>query len=226
MDGPTHDEVDRLVWWHSFTFPNGVRARGAKGGANGAEILKAEACAAFRYPVLGKTVLDVGAWNGYFSVEAVRRGADRVVALDHDAWVKPAFQGFKGFELVRQYLAPTLEAVWRDVMDLRHAPVGKFDCVLFLGVLYHLKHPLYALEIISEITLEHLVLETHLDLRDYGRPGMVFYPGNEAGGDGSNWWGPNLQCVLDMLKTVGFARVEYAMHPLDNVHRAFFYAFK
>src|SRR5271165_2618658 len=178
MEGPTQAEVDSISWWHPFTFPNGVKTRGTKGGGSSEkaeEIVHAEAQAAFRYPVEGKTVLDVGAWNGYFSVEAVRRGAKRVVALDKWTWEHPN-HGFDGFELVRRHIAPNIEAVKRDVMDLRSDPIGKFDCVLFLGVLYHLKHPLYVLETLFDLTLEHLVVETHIDLIDYGRPAMVFYP--------------------------------------------------
>jgi len=223
VEGPTQEEVDSLVWWHPFTFPNGVKAQGFKGG--GEECLRLEAEAAFKYPVRGKTVLDVGAWNGYFSVEAIRQGAEKVVALDKPAWEDPQFQGFKGLELVRRYLAPEIEPVVRDVMDLRHNPVGDFDCVLFLGVLYHLKHPLYVLETLFDLTIEHLVLETHIDLIGYDRPAMVFYPNDELGGDPTNWWGPNPQCVIEMLKTVGFSRIEYTMHPLADT-RAFFYAFK
>jgi len=88
-----------------------------------------------------------------------------------------------------------------------------------------LRHPLYVLETLSSLTLEYLVVETAIDVTDYGRPAMVFYPGNEAGGDHSNWWGPNVQCVVEMLKTVGFARVEHIIHPFAH-NRAFFYAFK
>ena len=228
MEGPTQEEVDSLVWWHPFTFPNGVKARGLKGGTSSEyseECVRVEAEAAFRHPVRGKTVLDVGAWNGYFSVEAMRRGAKRVVALDKPAWEDPYFQGFKGFDLARRYLAPEVEAVVCDLMDLRHNPVGNFDLVLFLGVLYHLKHPLYVLETLFDLTVEHLVIETQLDLTDCDRPAMVFYPGDEMGGDASNWWGPNAQCVMDMLGAVGFSRVEYTLHPLSDF-RAFFYAFK
>jgi len=223
MEGPTQAEVDAIGWWHPFTFLNGVKARGAKGGRGSEhceELVRLEAQAAFKYPVYGKTVLDVGAWNGYFSVEAVRRGATRVVALD-----KPTWSGEEGFELVRRYLAPSMEAVPCDLMDLRSRTIGQFDCVLFLGVLYHLKHPLYVLETLFDLTLEHMVLETHIDLTDYPRPGMVFYPGVELAGNPTNWWGPNVQCVIEMLKTVGFSRIEHVSHPLDN-NRAFFYAFK
>jgi tRNA (mo5U34)-methyltransferase len=146
----------------------------------------------------------VGANNGYFSVEAVRRGARKIVALYQ--W---ATNDIRCFELVRQYIAPSIEATTCDVMDLRSNPIGRFDCVLFLGVLYHLKHPLYVLETLFELTLERLVIETAIDLNDYDRPAMVFYPGLVANNDPTNWWGPNVRCVMEMMTTVGFSRVEY-----------------
>jgi tRNA (mo5U34)-methyltransferase len=226
MEGPTQAEVDATLWWHPFSFPNGVRARGIKGGRGPEyceEVVRAEALAAFKYPVDGKSVLDVGAANGYFSLEAVRRGAKRVVALDRPAWEEHG--GFEGFELVRRYLAPSIEALKCDVMNLRSQPIGQFDCVLFLGVLYHLKHPLYVLESLFDLTREFLVLETHLDMTDFPRPAMAFYPGAELADDPTNWWGPNVQCVIDMLRTVGFSRIEYIFHPLGS-GRAFFYAFR
>jgi tRNA (mo5U34)-methyltransferase len=222
MEGPTQSEVDAMQWWHPFTFPNGVKARGTKGGGSSEyceELVRAEAQCAFKYSVEGKTVLDVGAANGYFSAEAVRRGATKVVALD--TW---EFGGVENFELVRRY-TPNIHMINRDVMDLRSNPIGKFDYVIFLGVLYHLRHPLYVLETLFDITIQHLVVETHIDLVDYHRPAMVFYPGAELNRDPSNWWGPNVQCVIDMLKTAGFSRVEHSIHPFVN-DRAFFYALK
>ena len=217
-NGPTQAEVDQFNWWHTFTFPNGVKACGVKNET----LLDVETRCAFKYFGEGKTVLDVGAANGYFSIEAVRRGANRVVALEKWSWLG---DGFKQFELARQYLAPDIETVHHDVMDLRSLSLESFDYVLFLGVLYHLKHPLYVLEILSDLTLGHLVVETHIDITDYERPAMVFYPGSELNSDASNWWGPNVHCVTEMLKIVGFVRVEYSIHPLAP-DRGFFYAFK
>ncbi len=144
LKGPTQAEVDAIRWRHPFTFPNGVRALGTKGGKPAEyyeEAVGAEAIVAFKYPVQGKTVLDVGARNGYFSVEAIRRGARKVVALDKPTWEAP-YQDFEAFELVRKYIAPEIEVVRRDVMDPRSEPVGNFDCVLFLGVMNHLKAPI------------------------------------------------------------------------------------
>jgi tRNA (mo5U34)-methyltransferase len=221
MNGPTQAEVDSIPYWlHTIEFPNGVRSRGAKS----LEQQSTEIELAFRYPVAGKTVLDIGAWNGLFSVEAARRGASRVVALDHYTWVHPTLQGYKAFDIVRRHLAPAIEDVTRDVMDLKAQPVGEFDVVLFLGVLYHLRHPLYVLELLHAIVKEHLVIETHLDLLECDRPGMIFYPKSELLGDHTNWWGPNVQCVVEMLKVVGFSRIEIEYKP--DYPRAFFYAFR
>jgi len=217
-EGPTQDEVDRFGWWHTFTFRNGVKARGVKDEA----LLELEAQQAFKFFGQGKTVLDVGANNGYFSVAAAQRSAARVLALEKWGWHDG---GFQQFELARRYLAPAIEPVYSDVLDLRSISLGAFDVVLFLGVLYHLKHPLYVLEMLADATREHLVVETHIDAADYPRPTMVFYPGSELNGDATNWWGPNVQCVTEMLKSVGFRRVEYSPHPAAS-DRGFFHAFK
>ncbi len=221
MNGPTQEEVDSHYWWHSIAFPNGIVSRGDKSVA----LLRAEAEAAFKYPVANKSVLDIGAWNGYFSVEAVKRGASRVVAMDCFTWDFPPLMNFPSFELVRRYLAPQIEDVHRDVMELRSKPVVTLDCVLFLGVLDHLRHPLYAIVLLAECPRDVLILETEIDAEDYGRPAMVFYPGKELAQDVSNWWGPNRQCVIDMLTTSGFRNVEVQPHP-QNPGRAFFHAFK
>jgi tRNA (mo5U34)-methyltransferase len=93
-------------------------------------------------------------------------------------------------------------------MDLTPEKVGTFDLVLFLGVLYHMRYPLQALERVFSVTGEQLILETHVDLIGCKRPAMAFYPGKELGRDPTNWWGPNPAAVLGMLKTVGFRRVE------------------
>ena len=80
--------------------------------------------------------------------------------------------------------------------------------MLFLGVLYHLKHPWVALERVASVCDGLLILETHADLLDLRRPAMALYPGDEVAGDASNWWGPNLAALKAMLREEGFARVE------------------
>ena len=92
--------------------------------------------------------------------------------------------------------------------DLARRRSGRFDVVLFLGVLYHLKHPWVALERVASVCDGLLILETHADLLDVRRPAMALYPGDEVAGDASNWWGPNLAALKAMLREEGFARVE------------------
>ena len=161
----------------------------------------------------GRSVLDVGAWDGFFSFECERRGAARVVACDGPAWREPAWgpDGFgtrAGFELARRALGSAVEDVELDPDEVSEAAVGRFDLVLFLGVLYHLKHPWVALERVASVCDGLLVVETHADLLDLRRPAMALYPGDEIASDASNWWGPNVAALAAMLREEGFARVE------------------
>jgi tRNA (mo5U34)-methyltransferase len=112
----------------------------------------------------GKSVLDVGAWDGYFSFEAERRGASRVLAID--SLQAPDHQVVKttGFEYARAVLDSAVEYRIMDVAD-----VGRlnetFDLILFLGVYYHLRDPIEALGALYErlrpggvLVIEGLVL--------------------------------------------------------------------
>src|SRR5260221_13968815 len=87
----------------------------------------------------GKTVLDIGAWDGFFSFECERRGASRVVAADYYSWHGSGWGTKAGFTLAREVLGSGVEDIDIDVMDLTPERVGTFDLVLFLGVLYHLR---------------------------------------------------------------------------------------
>lgn len=158
----------------------------------------------------GKTVLDIGACDGFFSFEAERRNAKRVLAIDlPQGWGTNGYQDFKcKFDFVHAVLNSRVESEPLDVYDLSVERVGRFDLVLFLGVLYHLKHPLLALEKIFSVTAGQLILETHIDLVDLSIPAAAFYPDDELNNDCSNWWGPNEALVIAMLKTVGFKRIE------------------
>ncbi|MDQ1375709.1 MAG: tRNA (mo5U34)-methyltransferase [Actinomycetota bacterium] len=112
-----------------------------------------------------------------------------------------------GFDLARRILGSRVDDRTIDVMDLTPEAVGTFDVVLFLGVLYHLRHPLLALERVISVTGDHLILETHVERLSTRRPAMVLYPDDELSGDPTNWWGPNRRAVVAMLETVGFRDV-------------------
>src|SRR5256885_11922615 len=85
----------------------------------------------------GLRVLDIGAWDGWFSFECERRGA-AVVAVD--------CVELDTFLEARQLLDSKVEYLTLDVNELSARRLGRFDIVLFLGVLYHLRHPLLGLE--------------------------------------------------------------------------------
>ena len=168
-------------------------------------------------------MIDIGCWDGYNSIEASRRGASRVLATDQFAWSDKCWGNQQSFELARDHLAPGIEAHVADVFDLTPETVGKFDVVLFAGVFYHLRHPFMALERVSKLANEMVIVETQLDALHEPRPAMIFYPGAECGGDQTNWWGPNPACVEAMLKDVGFPTVECTPHP-NHANRAIFHA--
>ena len=110
--------------------------------------------------------------------------------------------------LARELSGLNIEDMDIDVMDLSPERVGTFDVTLFLGVLYHLRHPFLALEKVSSLTKEMLLLTTWVDMLNESRPAAAFYPNKELGNDPTNWWGFNPACIEAMLKDVGFRRVE------------------
>jgi tRNA (mo5U34)-methyltransferase len=164
----------------------------------------------------GKTVLDIGAWDGYFSFEFERRGAKRVLAIDSFAW-DPRPQGFpRGLEcflLARDLLGSKVEHLRLDVHDLCPEAVGTFDLVFCAGVLYHMRHPLLAIEKIRSVTAGQLILETHqLVPAVHERVPMIrFFPGDEEAVVRNNSPGgfPTRAWVADALSSAGFARHEF-----------------
>jgi len=190
-------------WWHSFEMPDGTRID----GVNSLASLK-DRIAQFPVPedLRGKRVLDIGTWDGWFAFEMERRGAE-VVAID--CWENPLFHE------MHARLSSRVEYHQLDMFDLTPERIGRFDIVLFMGVLYHLKHPLLALERVCALTTDLACVDSFI-LREQHRPGddlarrpvMEFYETNEMGGQTDNWVGPSLECLLAFCRTAGFARVE------------------
>ena len=192
------DQLHTLGWYHSIELPGGEVIQGLQS----IELLKTRLS---QFPVpadlRGKRVLDIGAWDGWFSFEMERRGA-QVVALD--ATRNPKLL------LARDLLNSKIEYVNADISRISARDLGHFDIVLFLGVLYHLKHPLLALENICEMTDEMACLESYVidDGRDLSAPPILeFYEGTELRGQFDNWCGPNTSCFLAMARAAGFASV-------------------
>jgi len=227
-------KVAGLQWFHTIDLGNEIVTPGLDASPQKLQTIGMPA------DLTGMSVLDLCAWDGFFSFEAERRRASRVVAVDSFCWNGPGWGTKAGFELVRQALGSQVEDRELDVLDVSPDAVGVFDVVLFLGVLYHMRHPLLALEKVSSVTGGMLILETHVDLTMMQRPAMAFYPGGELGGDTSNWCGPNEACVIAMLHEVGFKKVDVHSRTYDPAaaarepqsgndishHRAAFHAWK
>jgi tRNA (mo5U34)-methyltransferase len=171
---------------------------------------------AFPSDFRGAAVLDVGTNAGFFALQAKARNAGRVVGLESvDEYLRQA-------ELCRR--------IWNA--DIQYLPLDahqasslreQFDVVIFTGILYHLKNPLQVLEDVGRICRDAIVVETEVIVDDPAnrvsvRQGpfnrtevtactkgmMKFIESDELNGDGSNWWVPDVECVLGMLRTAGF----------------------
>ena len=164
----------------------------------------------------GKSVLDIGCNAGFYSLEMKRRGAARVLAIDYD-------EGY----LRQARFAAEVSGLDIEFAQLSVYDVGalgeRFDLVLFLGVLYHLRHPLLALDLIREHVVGDFFVcqsmqrgdprEERLD-QDYpfsetaiferpGYPHLSFIE-HRYSGDDTNWWVPNRACMTAMLRSAGF----------------------
>jgi tRNA (mo5U34)-methyltransferase len=228
-------------WWHSIDVGQGVVTPGIK---QRDAILKE--LQSLRLPPLeGKSVLDIGTWDGFYSFEAERLGANRVVALDQYVWsidmpghykywheckergIAPALPqetpywhpdtlpGRRGFDTAHALLGSRVQPVAGDFMTMDLEPLGTFDVVLFLGVLYHMEDPMAALRRVASLTREVAIIETHAVVV----PGhehlelCEFYSSDQLLGDYTNWWGPNLKAMEGMCQAAGFSRVEVLAGP-------------
>jgi tRNA (mo5U34)-methyltransferase len=162
----------------------------------------------FKFPVTGKSVLDIGSWDGYFSFQAERLGATRVLATDHFCWSGPGWGTKAGFDYVHERLGSSVESKDVDVFDLDPKELGKFDVVLLLGVIYHLTDPFGGLKKAADMCDECLIVETHSDMNNIDEPVMRYYLGTELANDPTNFWGPNAACLEAMMREIGFTRFE------------------
>jgi tRNA (mo5U34)-methyltransferase len=159
----------------------------------------------------GKTVLDIGAWDGYFSFEFEKRGAARVLAMD--AWNG---RGLECFLLARDHFKSKVEYLRQDARDIDAAKMGTFDFVFCAGLLYHLRHPLYVLEKIRGVTKGQLLLETssYIPAVHERTPVITFFPGDDYDTHGRHEGGfPTESWLLDALSMVGFKRTEVVYRP-------------
>jgi tRNA (mo5U34)-methyltransferase len=241
-DGLRARVADVGFWWHSIDLGDGVVTPGAKSSA----WLEAERARLNLVDLRGKSVLDIGAYDGYYSFAAEQMGAERVVALDHWVWsvdlpawmayrekriaagmpVEPAetlpdlwrpdeLPGRRAFDLAHEALGSSVEVVVGDLLDYDLSQLGTFDVVLYLGVLYHVRHPLLALERLAAVTQGTAIIETQAEaFRASGRrPLCRFIEGDELNHDPSNFWTFNEAALLSMCRSAGFESAEIQDEP-------------
>ncbi len=175
----------------------------------------------------GKSVLDIGCNAGFYAIEMKRRGAERVLGID----TEPMYlaQGRFASEVLGMEIEFRELSVY-DLPQLRE----KFDLVIFMGVLYHLRHPLLALDLIREHVARDLLLFQSMQRgnQELGQvapdydfwesevfdqpqfPRMYFIEQRYAH-DPTNWWIPNRACVEAMLRSAGFRILQ---HPEEEVY--------
>ncbi|HEY1300489.1 MAG TPA: TIGR04290 family methyltransferase [Stellaceae bacterium] len=175
----------------------------------------------------GKSVLDIGCNAGFYSIEMKRRGAARVLGIDSDAdyLAQARFAAeVTGFDIEFRQMSVY------DVAALEE----HFDLVLFLGVFYHLRHPLLALDLIHEYVARDLLVFQSMqrgsneaaqvadnygfwELEPFDRPDFprLHFIEHRYADDPTNWWVPNRACTEAMLRSAGF---EIAAQPEAEVY--------
>jgi tRNA (mo5U34)-methyltransferase len=175
----------------------------------------------------GKTVLDIGCNAGFYSLEMKRRGASRVLGIDFDSMY------LEQARLAARLSGQDIEFREMSVYDV--ARLGeKFDVVLFMGVLYHLRHPLLALDLIREHAARDMMIFQSMqrgskavaevkpdysfwETEPFERAGypVLHFVENRYANDPTNWWIPNRACVEAMLRSAGF---QISDHPEEEVY--------
>lgn len=165
----------------------------------------------------GASVLDIGTTNGGLAFELERRGAGRIVAVDiyHANWF--------GFDQLKMVLGSRVEYVRASVYELPAKFDAEFDIVAFCGVLYHLRHPLLALDAIRALTRGRALIETAIRDRFLGDaaalPLIHFHRLDDLNGDASNWFEPSIAALGDMCRSSGLEPIEVTAWPPESPGR-------
>jgi tRNA (mo5U34)-methyltransferase len=203
--GSLAERVAALRWYHRMPLPGGIVTPGVSDAARIVSRLQLPDSLA------GKTVLDVGAWDGYYSFSCAQRGAKRVLATDSFSWSGESWGSKDGFLLAREALGlgDVVDDQFIDVMDISPEKVGgTFDVVLLLGVIYHLRDPITALERVASVCDDLLIVETELALDWLPWPSARLYPERELNDDDTNWYAYNSKALGGLLRRVGFEHLD------------------
>lgn len=189
-----------MKWWHRIQLADGTYTPGeVVHGPDGGDWPHTR----FGLPkdLTGKTVLDVGCWDGFFSFKCEALGAV-VTAVDNGQHRR----GTDGFKFAKQNLKSNVDYWDLDIQADTLYFSGESDIVLCYGVLYHLTNPLAALLNLRKMTKEYALIETAISDIQSDRAVYEFKPGHD--GDPTNYWYPNVKGLEDSILWAGFSKVE------------------
>lgn len=210
-------EADALgPWFHNIDLGHGVRTAPGHFLGDYPSVKWHRFASALPADLTGKSVLDIGCNGGFYAIEMKSRGADRVLGLDSD----------ERYLAQARFAAACLghDIEFRNLSVYDVGALGeRFDVVLFMGVLYHLRHPLLALDLIHEhVAGDLLVFQSMLrgsaqiepvaddydfwDMDPFERPGYprLHFVEHAYAHDWTNWWIPNRAGIEAMLRASGF----------------------
>lgn len=212
------DEINSIKWWHRIEVAPGLFTPGiVRHGEDGSNYEETR----FGLPenLAGKSVLDIGGWDGYFAFACEKRNASRVVVCDVSQAAGGNWGGTAGFNMAKRLLNSKVEFKELSVNELSPSNAGIFDITLQYGVLYHLENMLPALKATASVTREYTLLETAVlpraDDKTPNVPVAGFFPGFAK--DPTNYWYPNLACLKQMLLYAGYRSVELVHYNADRV---------
>jgi len=189
------EALKRYTFYHVIEVAPGVFTPGWKE----AEPIQAPVIDALRrLPVRGKRVLDVGCRDGLFSFEAERLGASEVIGIDND--LSPA-----AVEFLIPHFASRVKMHAMNILELRPDDFGKFDLVIFAGVLYHLRYPFHALRLLRDVMNDGaaLLLETAI-YTVHEDAALLYCPvGRESPYEATSVTFFNLKGLTDTLRSFG-----------------------
>ncbi len=185
--------VNSCWWWHHIDLGDGIITPGHQGDANiNQQHLE---WAQLPQDLTGKSVLDIGCSDGYYSFECEKRGA-KVTAID-DPKINSRTENFL---LAKQLLNSKVEFIPINLFDVKPNELGTFDLVLAMGLLYHLKSFYIGLEIIKQFTKELLIIQTDIVVGD----DLIIRATPSASSHDHITWRPSLPLLIMVLQKIGF----------------------
>jgi tRNA (mo5U34)-methyltransferase len=225
------DEITRYYWYHTIDLGNGLITKG----------IYDHRPLLMHYGIppdlTGKTVLDIGASQGFFSFEFERRGAKRVVSTELPQWsghdASPHFKAVlkeqdmdekmkrhmkDAFHFAKRALNSKVERIEANIYEVSPETVGVFDVVFCGSLLIHLTNPLRAIYKMQSVVRERCIICTSIYPVDSTEP-LAYFHGTA---DGMAFWAPNMTCLEKMCLAAGFVRVEristFNLTSVDNTY--------